>query len=147
VPSRLLAAVREEKLLTDRGTARIEQIAFAEFLTGGHLDRHLRRMRLRYARRREALVAALADALPEATVRGIAAGLHLTVELPPGDDEGAISAEALNRRIAFSTMSDYGERSGPPTLMLGYGHLNEAAVRPGVRELAEAIRAAREGAA
>ena len=44
-------------------------------------------------------------------------------------------------------MSDYGERSGPPTLMLGYGHLNEAAVRPGVRELAEAIRAARERAA
>jgi GntR family transcriptional regulator/MocR family aminotransferase len=147
VPARLLAAVREEKLLTDRGTARIEQIAFAEFLTGGHLDRHLRRMRLRYARRREALVAALGDALPEATVRGIAAGLHLTVELPPGDDEGAISAEALDRRIAFSTMSDYGERSGPPTLMLGYGHLNEAAVRPGVRELAEAIRAARERAA
>ncbi len=147
VPARLLAAVREEKLLTDRGTARIEQIAFAEFVTGGHLDRHLRRMRLRYARRREALVAALADALPEATVRGIAAGLHLTVELPPGDDERAISAEALDRRIAFSTMSDYGERSGPPTLMLGYGHLDEAAVRPGVRELAEAMRAARERAA
>ena len=81
MPARLLAAVREEKLLTDRGTARIEQIAFAEFVTGGHLDRHLRRMRLRYGRRREALVAALAEALPEATVRGIAAGLHLTVEL------------------------------------------------------------------
>jgi GntR family transcriptional regulator / MocR family aminotransferase len=147
VPSALLETVREEKLLTDRGTARIEQIAFAEFLTRGHLDRHLRRMRLRYSRRREALVAALAEALPEAVVRGIAAGLHLTVELPPGDDEQAIRAEALDRRIAFSTMSDYGEQSGPPTLMLGYGHLNEAAVRPGVRELAEAIRAARERAA
>jgi GntR family transcriptional regulator/MocR family aminotransferase len=146
VPTPLLKAVREEKLLTDRGTARIEQLAFAEFLTGGHLDRHLRRMRLRYGRRREALVAALAEALPEATVRGIAAGLHVTVELPQGDDERAISAEALRRRIAFSTMSDYGERSGPPTLMLGYGHLPEAAVRPGVRELAEAIGAAREHA-
>ncbi len=147
VPARLLAAVREEKLLTDRGTARIEQIAFTEFLTGGHLDRHLRRMRLRYGRRREELVAALAEALPEGTVRGIAAGLHLTVELPPGDDERAIAAEARDRRIALSTMSDYGEPSGPPTLMLGYGHLNEAAVRPGVGELAEAIRAARERAA
>src|SRR4249920_1311213 len=98
-------------------------------------------MRLRYGARREALVAALADALPEATVHGIAAGLHLTVELPPGDDEGAIRAAALERRIALSTLSEYGERAGPPILMLGYGHLPEPAVRPGVRELAEAIRA------
>jgi GntR family transcriptional regulator/MocR family aminotransferase len=144
VPSALLGAIRDEKLLTDRGTARIEQLAFTDFLTSGHLDRHLRRMRLRYGARREALVTALADDLPEATVHGIAAGLHLTVELPPGDDERAIRAAALERRIALSTMSDYGERSGPPTLMLGYGHLPEPAVRPGVRELANAIHAARE---
>ena len=144
VPSAMLDAVRDEKLLTDRGTARIEQLAFTDFLTSGHLDRHLRRMRLRYGARRQALVEALADALPEAAVHGIAAGLHLTVELPPGDDEAAIREEALERRIALSTMSDYGEHAGRPTLMLGYGHLSEAAVRPGVRELAEAIRAARE---
>ena len=144
VPSALLGAVRDEKLLTDRGTARIEQLAFTDFLTSGHLDRHLRRMRLRYGARREALVAALADALPGATVHGIAAGLHLTVELPRGDDEQAIREEALERRIALSTMSDYGAHACPPTLMLGYGHLPEAAVRPGVRGLAEAIRAARE---
>ena len=144
VPSAMLDAVRDEKLLTDRGTARIEQLAFTDFLTSGHLDRHLRRMRLRYGARRQALVEALADALPEAAVHGIAAGLHLTVELPPGDDEAAIREEALERRIALSTMSDYGEHAGRPTLMLGYGHLSEAAVRPGVRGLAEAIRAARE---
>jgi DNA-binding transcriptional MocR family regulator len=44
-------------------------------------------------------------------------------------------------------MSDYGVDDGPPTLMLGYGHLPEPAVEPGVRGLAEAIRAARERAA
>jgi GntR family transcriptional regulator/MocR family aminotransferase len=143
VPSGLIDAVRTEKLLADRGTGRIEQLAFAEFLTAGHLDRHRRRMRLQYAARRAALIEALAMELPEATVRGIAAGLHLTVELPDGDDEAAIRAEAAARRIALATMSDYGQLPGPATLMLGYGHLPEPAVRPGVRELAEAIRAAR----
>ena len=131
VPSAMLDAVRDEKLLADRGTARIEQLAFTDFLTSGHLDRHLRRMRLRYGARRQALVEALADALPEAAVHGIAAGLHVTVELPPGDDEAAIREEALERRIALSTMSDYGEHAGRPTLMLGYGHLSEAAVAAG----------------
>ncbi len=48
VPPALLKAVSHEKLLADRGTARIEQHAFADFLTRGELDRHLRRMRARY---------------------------------------------------------------------------------------------------
>jgi GntR family transcriptional regulator / MocR family aminotransferase len=144
VPAHLVEAVRTEKLLADRGTGRIEQLAFAEFLTAGHLDRHRRRMRLRYAARRSALIGALAQELPEATVRGIAAGLHVTVELPEADDERAIRAEAQGRRIACAAMSDYGVTDGPPTLMLGYGHLPEPAVGPGVRGLAEAIRAARE---
>jgi GntR family transcriptional regulator / MocR family aminotransferase len=143
VPAALLDAVRTEKLLTDRGSARIEQLAFAEFLARGHLDRHRRRMRLRYGARRAALIEALGDALPEASVHGIAAGLHVTVELGPDADERAIREQAAARRIALATMSDYGEHDGPTTLMLGYGHLSEPAVRPGVRELAAAIRAAR----
>ena len=147
VPARLVERVRAEKLLADRGTGRIEQLAFAEFLARGHLDRHRRRMRLRYAARRSALIDALGRELPEATVRGIAAGLHVTVELRSDDDERAILEEARARRIALASISDYGVDDGPPTLMLGYGHLPEPAVEPGVRGLAEAIRAARERAA
>jgi GntR family transcriptional regulator / MocR family aminotransferase len=147
VPAQLVDQVRAEKLLADRGTGRIEQLAFAEFLARGHLDRHRRRMRLRYAARRSALIHALGRELPEASVRGIAAGLHVTVDLPADDDERAILEEARARRIALASMSDYGVDDGPPTLMLGYGHLPEPAVEPGVRELAEAIRAARERAA
>src|SRR5699024_6141909 len=85
VPPRLLDAIVREKLLADLGPARIEQHAFAAFLARGELDRHLRRNRVRYRARRDALVAALGAALPEARVRGVAAGLHATVELPDGD--------------------------------------------------------------
>ena len=143
VPPRLLARIREEKLVADLGTARIEQQAFAHFLERGELDRHLRRMRGHYRARRDALVESLAEALPEATVRGIAAGLHVTVELP-GGDERAIAEEAARRRIALSTMRDYrgGTQDGPAVLMLGYGQPAEPAIRAGVRELAAAVRAA-----
>jgi GntR family transcriptional regulator/MocR family aminotransferase len=98
-------------------------------------------MRARYRGRRDALVAALAEALPEASVEGIAAGLHATVRLPGGHDERAILAEAARRRVALETMAEY-DGDGPPTLLLGYGQIAEAAIPPGVAELAAAVRAA-----
>jgi len=145
VPPALLDAVTAEKVLADRGTGRIEQHAFADFLTRGELDRHLRRMRARYRTRRDALIEAVRDELPEATVRGIAAGLHALVELPHSYDEQAIRDGARDRRIHLETMRDYWPKpsGGPPTLMLGYAKMSEPTIRAGVLELAEAVRAAR----
>ena len=145
VPPSLLQAVSHEKLLADRGTARIEQHAFADFLTRGELDRHLRRMRARYRSRRDALVDALTETLPEAAVRGVAAGLHVTVQLPDGVNEQAIREEAHDRRVELETMADYrpDTRGRPPVLLLGYAQMPESAIRAGVHELAKAVRAAR----
>jgi GntR family transcriptional regulator / MocR family aminotransferase len=145
VPPSLLPAVTHQKLFADRGTARIEQHAFADFLTRGELDRHLRRMRARYRGRRDALVDALTQALPEAAVLGVAAGLHVTVQLPDSDNEQAIQEEAHDRRVELETMHDYrpASRERPPTLLLGYAQMPEPSLRAGVHELAHAIRAAR----
>ena len=141
----ILDAVSHQKLLADRGTARIEQHAFADFLTRGELDRHLRRMRARYRSRRDALIDALTQALPETTVLGAAAGLHVTVQLPASDNEPAIREAAHDRRIQLETMSDYrpASRGRPPTLLLGYAQMPEPAIRAGVHELAKAVQAAR----
>jgi GntR family transcriptional regulator / MocR family aminotransferase len=140
VPAALMEAVRDEKALADRGTPRIDQLAFADFLARGELDRHLRRMRARYRARRDAMISALAEELPEAEVLGIAAGLHVTVRLP--GDEAAVREEAARRRIALETMRDFRppEDDGMVTLMLGYAAVPEPAIRAGVRELAAAIR-------
>ncbi len=145
VPASLLDVVRHEKLLADQGSPRIEQLAFAFFLERGHLDRHLRGMRVRYHARRNRMVDALATELPEAVVRGIAAGLHVTVELPAGDDEEAIRHEAGRRRVALSTMNDYrpAPTGRPPTLVLGYAQMSDDRIGAGVREVAAAVRAAR----
>ena len=127
------------------GTARIEQLALADFVARGELDRYLRRMRVRYRARRDALVDALAEALPEAAVRGIAAGLHATVELPETDDEQAILTEARRRRIELDAIGNYlaDPRARPPTLLLGYAKTPEPTIRAGVRELAAAVSISR----
>jgi GntR family transcriptional regulator/MocR family aminotransferase len=146
VPRALVAAVGHEKELADRTTALIEQHAFADFLSRGELDRHLRRVRPRYRARRDAIVDALADVLPDAAVGGIAAGLHVIVRMSEGDDEAAIREEALRRRIEFSTMQveyDSASASGHAVLMLGYAQMSEPAIRAGVRELADAVHATR----
>jgi GntR family transcriptional regulator/MocR family aminotransferase len=143
VPARLHAAVAEEKFLADQGTARIEQHAMAAFISRGELDRHLRRMRPRYRARRDALITALADAVPGASVHGIAAGLHLTVRLPERHDEQRLRAAAADRRLELSTISDYrpGAFDEDPVLLLGYSQLNEASIPRAIEELALALDA------
>ena len=146
VPPRLLDAVQRQQRLTDFGVPRIEQHAFADFLSRGELDRHLRRMRVRYRARRDALVEALSEALPEVRVHGIRAGLHVTIQLRDGDRGRLIRDEAARRGVALTALSDYyHDRTGDSSLLLlGYGRCSEAGIHAGVRELAAAVRAARE---
>jgi len=145
VPAGLLGAVRHEKGLSDQTTARIEQHALADFIGRGELDRHLRRMRLSYRGRRDAAIAAVGRALPDAAVSGIAAGLHVTVTLAEPVDEAALRAECARRRVEISTLSDYraGAFAETPTLLLGYAQVSEAAIAAGVDELAAAVAAVR----
>ena len=77
-------------------------------------------------------------------IRGIAAGLHATVELPGDYHEQAILEEARARRIGLTTMGEFWIEpgGGPPTLLVGYGQLPEPVIGAAVRELAEAVHAA-----
>ena len=145
VPPRLLEQVQRQQRQVDFGVSRIEQHAFADFLSRGELDRHLRRMRVRYRARRDALVEALIEALPEVRVHGIRAGLHVTVQLLDGDRGRAIRDEAARRGVALTAMSDYylDPAEDSSMLLLGYARSSEALIRAGVRELAAAVRAVR----
>ncbi|MFF8414947.1 MocR-like pyridoxine biosynthesis transcription factor PdxR [Streptomyces omiyaensis] len=71
-----------------------DQLALAEWLASGAHDRHVRAMRLRYRRRRDELVAALAAHAPGVRVGGIAAGLHAVLSLPPGTEQAALRSAA-----------------------------------------------------
>ncbi|MEV7736694.1 PLP-dependent aminotransferase family protein [Streptomyces sp. NPDC088921] len=72
----------------------LDQLTLAEFLVSGAYDRHVRAARLRYRRRRDALVAELARRAPRVHATGIAAGLHVVLRLPPGTEQPALRAAA-----------------------------------------------------
>jgi GntR family transcriptional regulator/MocR family aminotransferase len=137
LPDELADAVIGEKTLADFGSPVLEQLALAEFVERGEFDRHLRRMRALYGARRQTLVEALARHMPHAVVSGVAAGLHTLALLPPGTDEPAFVAEALERGILLHGLgtSRFEPGSGPPGLIMGYGNVTPASIEQGVRAL------------
>jgi GntR family transcriptional regulator / MocR family aminotransferase len=140
VPDHLLDAVTAAKESDDLGTPVVEQLALADFLERGQLDRHLRRTRAVYRSRRDALVGALERLLPDCTPAGVAAGLHLVVHLPAGTDEQAVLDAARTRGLGLSGISEHRVEPGPPALLLGYGRLPEPAIEAAVQLLADSLR-------
>jgi GntR family transcriptional regulator / MocR family aminotransferase len=142
VPSPLAEQLVEDVRDTIIAPPTLEQLALADFVAHGELDRHIRRMRLRYRRRRDALVGALARHLPELEVRGVAAGLHVVASLPRGLSEASALAAARANGIALSGLREHRMRKrGPGALLLGFARSNEPALRAGVRALATAVAA------
>jgi GntR family transcriptional regulator / MocR family aminotransferase len=139
VPEPLVAELARAKAQDDLGTPVIEQLALADFLERGELDRHLRRTRGVYRRRRDTLIAALARHLPAVRVSGVAAGLHLVAHLPAGVDESGLVEAARARGIGLQGLGEHRLLPGSPALLLGYGRIAEPAIEPGVRELAAAV--------
>lgn len=126
------------------GAPMLDQLALADIIERGELDRHLRRMRPVYRARREALLRAIAAELPTARVTGIAAGLSFLL-LVDGLDEAAACAAAGERGIAVWGLGSFRAAPAPGDatgLVIGYGGLPEAAARRAVSALAEAVGAA-----
>ncbi|MFJ8009672.1 MocR-like pyridoxine biosynthesis transcription factor PdxR [Streptomyces fagopyri] len=94
LPPSLVPEVAAAKGETDWSCGVPDQLTLAEFLTSGAYDRHVRAARLRYRRRRDALVAQLAARTPGVRATGIAAGLHVVLRLPPGMEPPALRAAA-----------------------------------------------------
>jgi len=138
-PSWLAWPLISVKAIEDRGSDAVGQLALHDFIARGELDRHLRRMRPRYQRRREALLEALACELPNAHPGDGAAGLFELVELPADTDEAALVAAAAGRGVGVEGLSLHRFRpGGPPGLVLGFAAMPETAIEQSVRLLARA---------
>ncbi|MGW1002938.1 MocR-like pyridoxine biosynthesis transcription factor PdxR [Streptomyces sp. NPDC002520] len=94
LPERYVAPVLAVKGEREAWASVPEQLALADFVVSGSYDRHVRRMRQHYRRRRDRLVAALAAHAPHIEATGIAAGLHAVLRLPPGTERSTVKAAA-----------------------------------------------------
>ena len=140
-PADLVRHLATAKQATDRGSASLEQLAFADFLSRGEFDRHLRRMRAVYRRRREQLLDALRRYAPDLRPAGASAGLHVVAWLPLGVSEATVVQRAADLGVRVDGIGKY--RLEPGTgrggLLFGYGTVTEPQIEQGVRLVTQAI--------
>ena len=142
-PSWLTWELTAAKTIEDGGSEAIGQLTLHDFIVRGELDRHVRRMRLRYQRRRETLLAALERWLPDGHASGAAAGLFELVRLPRSVNESLLLRTAGARGVGAEGLALHRfAADGEPGVLLGYGNLSEPAIEQGVKLLAEAFREA-----
>jgi GntR family transcriptional regulator/MocR family aminotransferase len=129
LPPGLVGEVTEAKGQVDWVSSTLDQLTLAEFIESGAYDRHVRSMRLRYRRRRDQLVAALAEHAPALRVSGIAAGLHAVVELPEGTERAVIQAAAW-QGLALEGLARFRHadaEAGSDALVISYGAPTDSA--------------------
>lgn len=136
-PPQLAGAIAREKLLADRGSPTLDQLALAKMMESGRYNRHLRRMRAVYARRRRVLVEALARHAPDVGLTGLAAGFHAVAHLPDHIDEQAIVSAARERSVGIYGMSRYRSSGAttPTQLVIAFGNVSESAIRRGIQTI------------
>ena len=140
LPAGLMEPFLRVRALLDRGPPALSQAVLAQFMADGRLAPHIRRMRTEYARRRAALLAALAKHCPGVQALAAPGGLHMVARLPDAADEAAIVRAARARGLAISPLGAY--FAGPPRmrgLVMGFAGTPAPGATEAARRLAAAL--------
>ena len=134
-PARLHADLVEAKHAADLGSPALPQLVLARLIATGELEQHIRLARKRQRIRRDALLRAVREQLPQARVQGVAAGLHLLITFPElALDDRDLAGRIHQAGVLVHPLSWHREAAGPPGLVVGYAayppdQLREAAGR------------------
>ena len=140
VPHELIEVFSAAATLADIAAPTLPQAVLADFISEGHLQSHLRRMRSLYARRQQILVEALQDRMGGfLEVTPVEAGMHLIAWLPDGQDDQAASRRAHAKGIDALPLSNYSLKPIRPGLLIGFSCVECKHIGPGVHRLAEAL--------
>jgi GntR family transcriptional regulator / MocR family aminotransferase len=138
-PPRYRDAVVAAKRTADLGNAALPQLVLAQLMDSGELERHLRLLRRRHIRRRDAMIEAIGRHLPGAVVHGAAAGLHLMITFGAGISDVALAAGSLARGVKVQPLSWHRQRPGPPGLVLGYAARRPSDIEEGIAAVGAAL--------
>lgn len=143
LPKPLVDVFTRAKAYSDRQSPLIEQYALADFIEEGHFERHLRRMRALYERRRAALVDELTAAFgSHVEIRGERAGMHLLAKFSVGASNDVLVARAAREGVSLIDAQPlYARTGGDGEFVFGFAELDEARISEGVRRLARAFAA------
>jgi GntR family transcriptional regulator/MocR family aminotransferase len=143
LPERLARVFASAKFMADRQGSSIEQCALADFLAEGHFERHIRRMRKLYGRRRTILREALRRHFgARVTITGDDSGMHLyaTFRLDLAENEAyrrALEAGVRVDRVPHGTGPTRNRDRSVP-FVFGFAGLTDRSIREGITRLATA---------
>lgn len=142
VPPSLLDEFTRAREAFDVFPPTLYQLALADFIREGHFARHLRRMRLVYERRREALLDGLARHCDGyLSAHNADGGLHLVTRLPKGTDDVAVLRRMTEHKLTAMALSTcYLSEPPQPGLLLGFGGFDERRIAQATRLLGEVLR-------
>jgi GntR family transcriptional regulator / MocR family aminotransferase len=140
-PSHLIDEAENVLFLTGVTPPTLDQVALASFIGNAGLERHMRSMRRRYRAKRDVLIDALGQHLPEVRISGTAAGLHLLARLPDGADEHETAMRARRSSVGVHELHRHctTRAPSPPALLLGFALPTESELITATRLLAEAL--------
>ena len=140
VPAALRRPLLEAMAEVGAAVPAVQQLAMADLIARGGYDRHIRRMRLVYRRRRAELTGRLA--LP---LEGVAAGLHALLPVDSAERERALIARGRRVGVDLHGLHAHGywrEAGGdrPAALILGYAAPPPHAWSRALEALAEVVQ-------
>ena len=141
-PPRLHADLVAARHASDLGSPALPQLVLAHFISSGDYARHLRLVRTRQRQRRDAVLSALAEYMPNARVEGVAAGLHLLITLPELDghvDDVELAADVRECGVVVHPLSWHRQRPGSPGLIVGYAAQPPDRLREAVRRMSQPL--------
>lgn len=141
VPRSLAESFIRARSLTDSHSPTLVQAVLAEFLSEGHFERHLRRMRHLYAERQQVFQRAASRELSGLLeIEPSDAGMHLIGWLPNGADDQAIANHAAANGVVVTPLSALSMQPlERPGWLLGFTALNARGIREGVLKLARLL--------
>lgn len=149
-PDRMRAGLIEAKHASDLGSPALPQLVLAQLIASGELEQHIRGVRKRQRHRRDALLHALREHLPQARVQGVAAGLHLLITFPERAGtagrylaDTTLAERILEAGVLVHPLSWHRQRPGPAGLVLGYAAHTPDQLRQAARRIAGVLASAR----
>lgn len=143
LPNTLLALYKKNLSFYSSTVARTEQKQMTEFITRGHFERHLNRMRNIYKSKRDYILQMLAPYSDLVDISGEMSGLHMLLTFKDGRNAKDILEAAKARHIILFDLSAYYIRpehmTMKNTVILGYGALSDARLKVQMPLLIQAL--------
>ncbi|MGW5611416.1 aminotransferase-like domain-containing protein [Streptomyces sp. NPDC003753] len=140
-PAALRRACAIAKQAADLHTPSVNQLAAARYLADRDLDAHVARVATAYRERRDAMLAGLAEALPEGSVwNRPQGGMFLWARLPEGYDTTALLPRVVEQDVAYVPGAPfYADAPDRSTLRLCFVTHTPGEIEEGLRRLGKGL--------